>query len=130
MPAQNIIANLFATLYNNEMRRKKECIIAPTSKLAYDILKTLQKSNFIDSFEYIEDNKGGKFKVKLSANINKCAAISPRFSVKHDRYIEWERNYLPSYTRGILIVSTTKGVMSHHEAVKENLGGVLIGYAY
>ncbi|GIU72533.1 MAG: 30S ribosomal protein S8 [Candidatus Nitrosocaldaceae archaeon] len=130
MPAQNILANLFTTIYNNEMRRKKECIIAPTSKLAYEVLNTMKKHNFIEDFEYIEDGRGGKFRVKLNAQVNKCAVITPRFSVKKDRYVDWERNYLPSYTRGILIVSTPKGVMSHHQAQEEGLGGVLIGYVY
>lgn len=130
MPAQNILANLFVTVYNNEMRRKRECIIAPASKLAHEVLNTMKKHNFIEDFEHIEDGRGGKFRVMLNAQVNKCAVITPRFSVKKDGYVDWERNYLPSYTRGILLVSTSKGVMSHHEAQKEGLGGVLIGYVY
>ncbi|MEM2856214.1 MAG: 30S ribosomal protein S8 [Candidatus Nitrosocaldaceae archaeon] len=130
MPAQNIIPNLFNTIYNNEMRRKGECIIAPTSRLAREVLNTMKRHGFIDGFEYFEDGRGGKFKVTLNAKINKCKAITPRFNVKKDGYIDWERNYLPSYSRGILIISTPKGVMSHHEARKEGLGGVLIGYVY
>ncbi len=130
MPAQNILANLFTTVYNNEMRRKRECVIAPASKLAYEVLNVMKKHNFIEDFEYIEDGRGGKFKVTLNAQVNKCSIITPRFSVKKDGYVDWERNYLPSYTRGILIVSTSKGVMSHHEAQEEGLGGVLIGYVY
>jgi small subunit ribosomal protein S8 len=31
---------------------------------------------------------------------------------------------------GILIVSTSKGIMSHHDAENEGLGGALIGYVY
>jgi small subunit ribosomal protein S8 len=37
---------------------------------------------------------------------------------------------LPSYNMGILIVSTSNGIMSHHEAQEKNIGGVLIGYVY
>ena len=46
MPATNILANLFVTLYNNETRRKADCIILPTSKLGVEVLKTLQKDGF------------------------------------------------------------------------------------
>ena len=130
MPAQNVIANLFTTIYNNELRRKKECIVYPTSKLAEQVLKIMKRHGFIEDYEYIEDGRGGKFRVILNAQINKCSAITPRFSVKKDKYAEWERSYLPSYTRGILIVSTPKGIMSHHEAQEQGLGGVLIGYVY
>jgi len=130
MPATNALANLFVTLYNNETRRKNECIILPTSKLAIEVLKTLQKDGYIGEFEHIEDNRGGKFKIKLLAKITKCGAISPRFKVNKNEYSQWEQQYLPSYTRGMLLVTTNQGVMSHHEAANSGIGGFLIGYVY
>lgn len=130
MPATNVIANLFVTLYNNETRRKNECIVLPTSKLGIEVLKTLQKDGYIGEFEQVEDNRGGKFKIKLLAKITKCGAISPRFKVKKTEYQSWEQQYLPSYTRGMLLVTTNQGVMSHHEAANKGIGGFLIGYVY
>ena len=130
MPAQNVLANLFVTLYNNEARRKSDCIILPTSKLGIEVLKTLQKDGYIGKFEYIDDNRGGKFKIHLLAKITKCGAISPRFKVKNDGYNDWEQQYLPAYNRGMLLVTTNQGVMSHHEAINKRLGGFLIGYVY
>ena len=130
MPAINILANLFVTLYNNETRRKNECIILPTSKLATEVLKTLQKDGYIGEFEHVEDNRGGKFKIKLLAKITKCGAISPRFKVNKNEFQQWEQQYLPSYTRGMLLVTTNRGVMSHHEASSSGIGGFLIGYVY
>lgn len=130
MPAQNVLANLFVTLYNNEARRKSECIILPTSKLGIEVLKTLQKDGYIGEFEHIDDKRGGKFKIELLAKITKCGAISPRFKVKNEEYNDWEQQYLPAYNRGMLLVTTNQGVMSHHEAVDKGLGGFLIGYVY
>ncbi len=130
MPATNVLANLFVTLYNNEARRKNECIVLPTSKLSVEVLKTLQKDGYIGEFERIEDKRGGKFKIKLLAKITKCGAISPRFKVKKTEYQNWEQQYLPSYMRGMLLVTTNQGVMSHHEAANKGIGGLLIGYVY
>lgn len=130
MPAQNILANLFVTLYNNETRRKSDCIILPTSKLGIEVLKTLQKDGYIGEFEHIDDKRGGKFKIELLAKITKCGAISPRFKVKNTEYNNWEQQYLPAYNRGMLLVTTNQGVMSHHDAVNNGLGGFLIGYVY
>ncbi len=130
MPATNIIANLFTTLYNSDDRRKKECIILPASKLAVDVLKSLKDEGYIGEFEYIEDNRGGKFKIQLLAKISKCGAISPRFKVKRNEYNQWEQQFLPSYNRGMLLVTTNQGVMSHHKAVNKGIGGFLIGYVY
>ena len=130
MPATNILANLFTTLYNTEDRRKDSCIIFPTSKLAIEVLKTLKNNGYIKEFEHIDDNKGGKFVIQLLAKIEKCGAVSPRFKVKKDEYNYWEQRYLPSFNRGMLLVTTNQGVMSHHEAVNKGIGGFLIGYVY
>ncbi|AJM92638.1 MULTISPECIES: 30S ribosomal protein S8 [Nitrosopumilus] len=130
MPATNILANLFVTLYNNETRRKGECTILPTSKLGIEVLKTLQKDGYIGEFEHIDDKRGGKFKIKLLAKITKCGAISPRFKVKTDEFNNWEQQYLPAYDRGMLLVTTNQGVMSHHDAAQKGIGGFLIGYVY
>jgi small subunit ribosomal protein S8 len=130
MPATNVLANLFVTLYNTEARRKSECVVIPTSKLAIEVLKTLEKEGYVGKFEYIDDNRVGKFKIQLLAKITKCGAITPRFKVKKTEYSGWEQHYLPSFTRGMLLVTTNQGVMSHHEAVNKGLGGFLIGYVY
>ena len=130
MPATNILANLFVTLYNNETRRKDKCIILPTSKIGVEVLKTLQKEGYVGEFEHIDDKRGGKFKIKLLAKITKCGAISPRFKVKNDEFSNWEQQYLPAYNRGMLLVTTNQGVMSHHEAVEKGIGVFLIGYVY
>ena len=130
MPTNNILANLFTTLFNTEDRRKDSCIVVPTSKLAIEVLNTLKKEGYIAEFEHIDDKRGGKFKIKLLAKISKCGAITPRFKVKKDEYREWEERFLPSYNRGMLLVTTNQGVMSHHEATNKGLGGFLIGYVY
>ena len=130
MPTNNILANLFTTLFNTEDRRKDNCIVVPTSKLGIEVLNTLKKEGYIGEFEHIDDKRGGKFKIKLLAKISKCGAITPRFKVKKDEYGVWERQFLPSYDRGMLLVTTNQGVMSHKEAVDKNIGGFLIGYVY
>ena len=130
MPALNVLSNLFTTLYNNESRRKKECIVIPASKFASEILRTMQKHRYIGEFEQIDDDRSGKFRIQLLAKINKCGIITPIFSVRKNQYLNWERQFLPAYNMGILIVSTSKGVMTHHEAQEVGIGGVLVGYVY
>ena len=130
MPTNNIIANLFTTLFNTEDRRKNNCIVIPTSKLAMEVLKTLKNEGYIGDFEHIDDKRGGKFKIHLLAKITKCGAITPRFKVKKNEYNTWEQQFLPAYNRGILLVTTNQGVMSHKEAANKKIGGFLIGYVY
>ena len=130
MPATNILANLFASLQNAELRNKKECVIIPASTLASEVLRVLQKKRYIGEFEFIDDGVGGKLRVQLLGRINKCGVISPHFPIKLRDYAKWESRYLPAVGVGILIVSTPKGVMSHADAEEKNLGGRLLGYVY
>lgn len=130
MPAQNILSNLFTTLYNNELRNKKECLVIPASKLASEILRIIQKNKYIGEFEYIDDGLGGKFKIQLLGRINKCGLISPRLAIQKNEYERWERNYLPAVGVGILVITTSEGVLAHSEAKSKGIGGRLLGYVY
>jgi small subunit ribosomal protein S8 len=130
MPATNILANLFASLQNAEMRNKKECVVIPASNLASEVLRVLQKRRYIGEFEFIDDGVGGKLRVQLLGRINKCSVISPRFPVRSLKLVDWEHRYLPAVGVGTLIVSTPQGVMSHVEAQEKKIGGRLIGYVY
>jgi small subunit ribosomal protein S8 len=130
MPAQNLLASLFSTIYNNEMRNKKECIVIPASKLASEVLRTMQRYKYIGEFEFIDDRLAGKLRIQLLGRINKCGVITPRFSVAKDEFSRWEQIFLPAVGVGILIVTTPKGVMSHYEAIERGVGGRLLGYVY
>ncbi|MCL4332874.1 MAG: 30S ribosomal protein S8, partial [Candidatus Thermoplasmatota archaeon] len=56
--------------------------------------------------------------------------IKPRLPVKQANLDRYEARYLPAQDFGILILTTTKGVMSHIEARKQGLGGKLLAYVY
>jgi small subunit ribosomal protein S8 len=130
MPVTNILANLFSSLQNAELRRKKECMVIPASNLASEVMRVLQKKRYIGEFEFIDDGVSGKLRVQLLGRINRCGAITPRFPIKSREYTKWESRYLPAVGVGMLIVSTSDGVLSHAEAQEKNIGGRLLGYVY
>ena len=130
MVLMDTLANALATIMNNEVRGHKECIIYPASKFIAQVLRVMQKEGYIGEIEYIDDGRSGKLRVQLLGRINKCGVIKPRFPVKKNEFEEWEEKYLPSRNIGILIVSTSKGVMTHREAKKLGIGGVLVAYVY
>ncbi|MCD6358088.1 MAG: 30S ribosomal protein S8 [Thermoprotei archaeon] len=130
MVMMDTLANALATIKNNEARGKRECIIYPSSKLIIEVLKVMRKAGYIGEVEYIEDGRGGKLRVQLLGRINDCGVIKPRFPVKKDEFEKWEERYLPARDIGLLIVSTSKGVMSHKEAEEVGVGGVLLAYVY
>lgn len=124
------LANGLTTVINNEMRNKRECVISPASKLLGRVLRIMQLNGYIGEFEFIDDGRSGKFKVQLLGRINKCGAVRPRFSVRLDEIEEWEKKFLPSREVGLIIVSTSKGALSHKEAREKHIGGKLLAFVY
>lgn len=124
------LANGLTTIVNNEMRNKRECVISPASKLLGRVLRIMQLNGYIGEFEFVDDGRSGKFKVQLMGRINKCGAIRPRFSVRMDKFEDWEKKFLPSRDVGLLVISTPTGVLSHKEAREKCIGGKLLAFVY
>lgn len=125
----DILSDVFSIIKNGEKSGKLE-VYVPASNLVKSVLLVLQKENYIGEFEFIDDKRGGKFKIQLLKKINECNSIRPRISVKNKDIIKYEKRYLPSVNTGIIIISTSKGVMTHNQAKEANLGGKLLGYVY
>ncbi len=119
-----------AMIKNAEQKGKRECVINPSSKLIGHVLKVMQEAGYIAQFEYTDDGKAGVFKVKLAGNINNCGIIKPRFAVKRDDLDRFEARYLPAQDFGVLIMTTTQGVITHAKAKEMGIGGKLLAYVY
>lgn len=124
------LANALSAMKNAEIKGKGTCIIQPSSKLIGGVLDLLKKKGYIGNFEYIDDGKTGIFQVQLTGNINNCGVIKPRYPIKRDELDEWESRYLPAQHFGLLILTTTKGIVSQDEARKNGIGGKLLAYVY
>ena len=86
MSLMDPLADALTNIRNNELQVNDSCVISPASKLIGQVLSTMQKENYIGNFEYIDDNRAGKFIVELEGNINKCGVIKPRHAVKKDEF--------------------------------------------
>lgn len=119
-----------SVIRNAEKVGKGECIIRPSSKLIGRVLKVMQENGYISQFELTNDGRSGMFKVMLSGNINNCGVIRPRYSVKVQDLEKYEARYLPAQDFGVLILTTTKGVLTHMDAKKGGVGGKLLAFVY
>ncbi|MBD3260805.1 MAG: 30S ribosomal protein S8 [Candidatus Altiarchaeales archaeon] len=119
-----------ASLKNHERTSKKECLIKPKSDVILETLKVFQENGYLKEIEAQENPKGGFIKVTLNQSINDCGVIKPRIALKNQEFTDWEKRYLPAAGFGVLVISTSKGIMSHQTAKKEGLGGRLLAYVY
>jgi len=125
----DIISDVLSSIKNGDKYGKKY-VVTPSSRLVKNVLLILQNHNYIGDFEFVDDKKGGKFKIQLLGKVNNCNSVRPRYYVRMDEYEKYEKRLLPAVGFGFLIVSTTKGVMIHTDAKEKGLGGVLLGYVY
>ncbi len=124
------LANALSLIKNAEIKGKGTCTIQPSSKLIGGVLNLLKEKGYIGEFEYIQDGRAGVFQVKLKGNINNCGVIKPRYPIKRNDLEKWESRYLPARDFGILILTTTQGIVSHNEAKKSGIGGKVLAYVY
>lgn len=124
------LANALSLIKNAEIKGKGTCTVQPSSKLIGRVLNLLKEKGYIGEFEYIQDGRAGVFQVKLKGNINNCGVIKPRYPIKRNDLEKWESRYLPARDFGILILTTTQGIVSHNEAKKSGIGGKVLAYVY
>jgi ribosomal protein S8 len=107
---------------------KLDYIIINYSKKLIPIINILLKINYLNNYKIIDEKtliiyfyKNQKWK-----NLKIMYKSSNYFFI--DIY-NLKRYYLNDFKK-ILIISTSKGIITHHDAIKFNLGGKIIFYIY
>ena len=119
-----------STIKNAELVGKSSCTVKPSSELIGAVLKVMAENQYIKDFETIEDIRGGQIRIHLGGMINNCGIIKPRQAVKRVNMEKFEERFLPAQDFGVLILSTTQGVVSNNEAKRLGIGGKLLAYVY
>lgn len=125
----DILADALNTLKTHEIAGQKHCTIK-ASKLIDHVLRILKTQGYINSYKMKDDRRGGKIEVELAGRINAAGVIKPRFPVKKTEWAKFEQRFLPAYNIGVIIVSTSKGILTNAEAQNQGIGGRLIAYVY
>lgn len=124
------LANAISLMLNNEAIGRHECLLKPVSKVIKEVLKVMKENGYVGDFTEFEDSKGNYIKLNLIGHINKCGVIKPRYNMKNNEFEKFERRYLPAKDVGIIIISTSKGIMNHYDAKSKKIGGRLLAYCY
>jgi small subunit ribosomal protein S8 len=127
---QDLLNDALVTLRHADQDGKATVEIAPTSKLIAEVLRIFREHEFIGEFTFVPTGRGGKYDVKLSRRINSCGVIKPRLAVPFARLERYEARFLPAQDFGLLVLSTSRGVLSHREARELKIGGRLLAYVY
>ena len=123
--SQDVVADTLNQMMNSHRARKPELTVKRHSKMLLSVLAIAKLRGYVE--EYKKD--GTDLKIKLG-KLNGCNAIKPRLMVKADQLDRYITRYLPAKNLGILILSTSQGLMTHHTAQEKNIGGSLIAYFF
>ena len=130
MSLNDPLANALSAVLHSESIGRTECAIKPVSRMIKQVFKILNEQHYLGSYAEVKDRKGNHLKVQLTGAINQCGVVKPRFPVTKEGFEKLERRYLPARNMGLLIVSTSKGLMTNSQAKEKKLGGRIIAYCY
>jgi small subunit ribosomal protein S8 len=119
------IADLL-TRIRNALIARHDRVDIPSSRLKVSIVRILKDEGFIKNFKISRDNKQGLIRVLLKYNERNAPVINglTRLSRPGRRLYLKSAEIKPVLSGlGVMIVSTSKGVMTDKEARCHNLGG-------
>lgn len=122
--SQDIVSDILNGIMNAKRAGKSEILANRSSKLLIQVLKMMQQYGYLD-YDLID----GKLKITLK-ELNECRAIKPRYAVNIKNMEKYVRRFLPARNFGFVIISTSKGLMTHQEAKENKIGGSIIAYFY
>jgi small subunit ribosomal protein S8 len=125
------IADMLTRIRNAIAVRKHE-VSLPHSNIKEDVARLLQQSNFIDSVA-VEDAPIGRTLTVTINDESSNARITEivRLSKPGRRhYVNAKEIPVVKRGRGVVIISTSKGVMTGDQAKAEKVGGELICKVY
>ena len=126
----------FLTRIRNAINASHENVEIPASRLKKEMARVLKEQGYIDGFELMPPAEG-----RPSEFINIDLKYSPdrRSAITGIRRVSrpGQRTYVGSGAipkvqggLGTAIVSTSKGVMTGHDARKEGVGGEVVAYVW
>lgn len=125
------IADMLARLRNSATAGQASLTL-PYSKLKSDIALILKKEGYINETELvtIEGHQNIKIQTKF---VNKTSAITGLKRVSRPglrRYVGAEEIPRVLGGMGIAVLSTSRGILTGHEARKQKVGGELLAYIW
>ena len=125
------IADLLTRIRNAALVGKTE-VRVPTSKLKKVVAEQLVKNKYLADVKQEEGKPRGTLVVTLAKDGENCPITEIARVSKPGRRVYVAANDIPKVKqgRGIVLISTSKGVMTGGEAVKQKLGGEVLLKVY
>ena len=131
MSMNDPIADMLTRL-RNATAAGQSSLTLPYSKLKSDIAKILKKEGYINETELVTEEGHQAIKIQTKF-VNKTSAISGLKRVSRPglrRYVGAGEIPRVLGGMGIAVLSTSRGILTGHEARKQKVGGELLAYIW
>jgi ribosomal protein S8 len=125
--SHDIVSDTLNMMMNAKKAKKKEIVVRIYSKFLLNVLDIAKEHGYVE--KYTLDEKGKTLKI-IMGKLNNCNSIKPRFHATVEEIEKYIRRYLPARNFGIIIISTSSGLLTHEEAYAKKIGGSLVAYFY
>ncbi|MBN1636023.1 MAG: 30S ribosomal protein S8 [Deltaproteobacteria bacterium] len=121
------IADMITRIRNGAMA-SKEYVDIPASKMKLSIADIFLREGYIKGYRVLEDSKQGILRITLKYFNSRHVMSGVERVSKPGRRIYKKVSEIPKVRNGlgVIILSTSKGLMTDHKARKENIGGELL----
>lgn len=123
--SQDIVSDGLNRIMNAKIAGQTNITLKHHSKFLQNILAIGKLKGYIS--EYSMTPKGLFIEF---GNLNKCKAVKPRYIVKVKDIDKYVRRYLPARGIGVIVISTSKGLVTHQTALDKGIGGSIVAYFY
>lgn len=117
------------TRIRNAIRAKKKEVNIPSSRLKVEIARILKEEGYIRNYKVIEDNKQGILNITLKyTDDNQSAITGLRRISKPGCRIYCTKDNVPRVLDGLglVIISTSKGILTGKQCEEQGLGGEVL----
>ncbi|MBL6664651.1 MAG: 30S ribosomal protein S8 [Rickettsiales bacterium] len=121
------VSDLVARIKNGYLINK-DVISSPVSKMRENILKILKEEGYITNYSKIKDGNFEKFDIHLKYHYSKPVVSDIKVISKPGRRAYCRSDEIPLIKNGLgtVVISTSQGVISDHEARSKKLGGEVL----
>lgn len=124
--SQDIVADTLNQIMNAKRAGHTSVSVKHHSTFLLSVLSIGKLKGYIRDFRL----NGKNLDIEIGSKLNGCLAIKPRYLVKSGEIMKYVRRYLPSRNMGIVVISTSQGLVTHHTAVEKGIGGSIIAYFF
>jgi small subunit ribosomal protein S8 len=120
------------TRVRNAIAVRKHSVSLPHSNVKESVARLLQANNFIDKVDVEEARIGKTLLLTINSPLSNARITEIARLSKPGRrhYVGADKIPVVKRGRGIVIISTSKGVMTGNDAKKQGVGGELICKVY